>query len=350
VKRRAFLALALVFVGPAFAAPAFAADPPRSAPGRWLDGAKSWVSDLWRKDANDWLERIGPALVESDYQGTLVTMSGTSMETVGVYHAYDDGHERMRLVTLTGPHREVIRNDKMVMCIGTGIDSVGYDADIAGRWNPAGQFAGADELEGYQASLAGEGRVADRDCQVVDLRPRDSWRYGYRLWLDKETGMPLRIALVGEGGRTLEQMAFTDIRIGQRPDEADLQPSTQQGLRRVQTLRNARQDDPGWRVHAPPPGFELRSARRLGDSVQLLYSDGLANVSVYIEPMRAGQRGASALQRGAVNVRSLWQDGRRVVAIGKVPAATVDLFARNLQSNGGGQSAAARRPTGTPAP
>jgi sigma-E factor negative regulatory protein RseB len=242
----------------------------------------------------------------------------------------------MRLVTLTGPHREVIRNDTMVMCIGTGMDSVGYDADTAKRWNPAGQFADAEKLKSYQATLAGRGRVADRDCQLVDLKPKDGWRYGYRLWLDQKTGLPLRIALVGEGGSALEQMAFTDLNIGTKPAEADLQPSTQLGLRRVQTLSAGTQADPGWRVHAPPAGFTLRSGRRLGDSVQLLYSDGLASVSVYIEPVPADQRGESAMRRGAVNVHSVWQDGRRVVAIGKVPAATVDYFARNAQSASAG--------------
>jgi len=308
-----------------------------SAPARWVRGAKSWVAGFWSRDADDWLERIGPALVELDYHGTLVMVSGTSMETLGVFHAFDDGRERMRLVTLTGPRREVIRDDKMVMCIGTGIDSVGYDSVPGGRWNPAGQFAQAGKLESYRARLGKAGRVAARDCQVVDLQPKDAWRYGYRLWLDQETGLPLRIALIGEGGRALEQMAFTDLHVGSRPADADLGPSTLQGLRRVQTLSAGKQADPGWRVASPPAGFALRAGRRLGESVQLLYSDGLASVSVYIEPVAPGHRGESAMRRGAVNVHSIRRDGRRVVAIGKVPAATVAYFARNAQPLGGQQ-------------
>lgn len=310
------------------------ASEPESAPSRWLDGARGWVAGMWSKDAADWLERIGPALIELDYQGRLVMVSGTSMETLDVFHEYENGRERMRLVTQTGPHREVIRDDKMVMCIGTGIDSVGYDADTPGRWNPAGQFAGASKLDQYKARLGKTGRVASRDCQIIELQSKDGWRYGYRLWLDSETGLPLRIALIGETGKALEQMAFTEIQVGHRPDEANLRPSTQQGLQRVQTLDVGKQADPGWRVQSPPPGFSLRSGRKLGDSVQLLYSDGLASVSVYIEPMAAGQHGESAMRRGAVNVHSLWQGGRRVVAIGKVPAATVDYFARNTQAVG----------------
>jgi sigma-E factor negative regulatory protein RseB len=334
-QRSLLLLLALSCAGPALADTApgpgdGAANGARGHISAWVHGARTWVAELWSKDAGDWLDRIGPALVEQDYQGTLVIVAGTRMETMGVFHAYDDGRERMRLVTLTGPHREVIRDDRMVMCIGTGIDSVGYDADTAGRWNPAGQFADAGKLESYRARLGDVGRVAARDCQVVDLQPKDDWRYGYRLWLDHETGLPLRIALIGENGKALEQMAFTELQVGTRPAEANLRPSTQQGLQRVQTLGAGKQADPGWRVTEPPPGFTLRGGRQLGDSVQLLYSDGLASVSVYIEPVAGGQHGASAMRRGAVNVHSIWQGGRRVVAIGKVPAATVDYFARNV--------------------
>jgi sigma-E factor negative regulatory protein RseB len=312
----------------------------KPAPLRWAEGARHWVAGLWSKDADDWLERIGPALARENYQGTLVMVSGAHIETLGVFHAYDDGRERLRLVTLAGPHREVIRDDKMVMCIGTGLDAVAYDADIDGRWNPAGQFADAGKLDGYQAKLGPKGRVANRDCQIVDLRPRDGWRYGYRLWLDQATGLPLRIALIGEDGRALEQMAFTQLEVGRAPSDANLRPSTQHGLKRVQTLSAGPQADPGWRVATPPDGFRLRSTRRLGEAVQLLYSDGLASVSVYVEPIAGRQQGESAMRRGAVNVHSVWGGGRRVVAIGKVPAATVHHFARNARATAAGTAAA----------
>jgi sigma-E factor negative regulatory protein RseB len=308
------------------------ADAAQSAPLRWAESAKHWVTGLWSKDADDWMARIGPALAGQDYQGTLVIVSGARMDTLGVFHAYDGGHERLRLVTLAGPHREVIRNDKMVMCIGAGLDAAAYDSDNGARWNPAGQFADAGKLVGYEARLGAKGRVANRDCQIVDLKPRDGWRYGYRLWLDQQTGLPLRIALLGENGIALEQMAFTQLQIGKAPADADLRPSTLQGLQRVQTLGAGVQGDPGWRVADPPDGFRLRSTRRLGDSVQLLYSDGLAAVSVYVEPIAGSEQGESAMRRGAINVHSSWGNGRRVVAIGKVPAATVDRFASNARA------------------
>ena len=338
MRGRLLLAAALL----AAAAPVVAAAPDReSTPKRWVQGAQRLVGKMFQRDAEDWLERIGPALAKQDYQGTLVTVSGNSMETLGVFHAWDDGRERMRLVALTGPRREVIQDDRMVMCIGTGLVSVGYDGDVASRWNPAGRFAEADKLPDYRAQLGRVGRVAARDCQVIDLQPKDQWRYGYRLWLDHDTGLPLRIALIGEGGRPLEQMAFTEFRTS-KPSIQDLRPSTTEGLRRVQNLKvNDVAADPGWRVASPPPGYVLRAGRRLGESVQLLYSDGLASVSVYVEPIAGSQRGESALRRGAVNVHTVFGNGRRVVAIGKVPAATVTHFARNAAPAEG--SVAAKR-------
>jgi sigma-E factor negative regulatory protein RseB len=137
----------------------------------------------------------------------------------------------------------------------------------------------------------------------------------------------------------LEQIFFTQLQLGNKPAESDLGPSTQNGLRRVQTLSPGQESDPGWRVTSPPAGYTLRAARRLGPAVQLLYSDGLASVSVYVEPVPPSASGATAAHLGAVTARSYWQGGRRVVAIGKVPELTVDYFARNVQpvarKNGG---------------
>ena len=83
-----------------------------------------------------------------------------------------------------------------------------------------------------------------------------------------------------------------------------------------------------WRVKSAPEGYELRAARSSGNGVHLLYSDGLAFVSVYIERATQAQKGQSAMQRGAVNVFAQWNNGRRVTVIGKVPARTVAEFAQ----------------------
>jgi sigma-E factor negative regulatory protein RseB len=340
VTMRHLLCLALLVPALATAAPGRApADPDKAG---WLKQAESWVGRLWnRRDAAEWLDQIGKALREQNYQGTLVMVAGGRIETVSIYHAFADGVERERLVTQTGPRRELVRSDQRVMLVGAEAGSaVAYDANPGGKWNPAERFADAARLDGYRARLGGTERVAGYPAQVVELAAKDGWRYGYRLWLEKKSGLPLRLALLDGAGRTLEQVAFTALELGRVPADADLRPAGKEAMQRVQTLDPGTVSDPGWRVVSPPPGYTLRSARRLGAAVQLLYSDGLASVSVYIERAPAGAAGQSASRSGAVNAQAIWKGGRRVLAIGKVPSATVEHFARHVQSapSAGGQA------------
>lgn len=282
--------------------------------------------------AEGWLARIAPALRELDYQGTLVYVAGGRVETLRVFHRLDGDRERERLVAVSGPPREVIRDGAKVMCIGTGDAPVAYDLQQAGRWSPALAVSEAVAMQGYRATLAGKGRVAGYAAQVVDVAAADDWRYGYRLWLERESGLPLRVDLIGQDGQPIEQVAFTELQLGLRPSDADLAPSDVRGLSPVTRLPPPDRNAPGWRVPSPPPGFALRAARFQSDGVQLLYSDGLASVSVYVEQAPSGQTGGSRSQRGAVNARSFLLDGWHVLAIGKVPAATVERFARDVRA------------------
>jgi sigma-E factor negative regulatory protein RseB len=293
----------------------------------WIGQAKAWVSDKFNKDdASDWLKRIGPALRKQNYQGTFVMVAEGRIETMAVFHAFKNDRERERIVALSGSPREVIRDNKVVVSTNAKDGSVGYEAGATDRWNPTQQFALADNLDGYEAKLAKTERIANFETQVVEIHALDKWRYGYRLWLEKSSGFPMRIDLLDENGVTLEKMAFTDLQLGKVPKDADLAFPKNTDFHRVQSMAGNSQSDPGWRVKSPPAGFELLAARSAGDGVHLLYSDGLAFVSVYIERAQLPQKGQSAMQRGAVNVFAQWNNGRRVTAIGKVPARTVAQF------------------------
>lgn len=281
-------------------------------------------------EAGDWLARVGPALRGLDYQGTLVVVAEGRVETLRVFHAA--GGDRERLVALSGPPREVIRDGHRVMSIGAGEPAVAYDLDQAGRWSVALAVSEAAGLTGYRARLAGEGRVAGHAAKRVEVLAEDGWRYGYRLWLERDSALPLRVDLLDRGGQVVEQVAFTELRLGVAPDEADLRPSSGAPLRRVAGPSPAIAGAVAWRVPAPPPGFRLRAARPLpGGGAHLLYGDGLASVSVYVEPAAEALRGSLSQQRGAVHARSFWLDGWQVLALGKVPPATVEHFARTVR-------------------
>ncbi|HEU0151737.1 MAG TPA: MucB/RseB C-terminal domain-containing protein [Arenimonas sp.] len=281
--------------------------------------------------ATDWLARIGPALRGLDYQGTLVYVAGGRMETVRVFHRRDGDRERERLVTLAGPRREVIRDGSKVMCLG-GDGPLAFDVGMPGRWSPALALSDAGDLPGYRVHLAGSDRVAGHAAQRIDIVAADAWRYGYRLWLERDTGLPLRVDLVDAAGEAVEQVAFTELSLDQRPSDADLAPSSAEGLVPLAPQVAGRTVTPDWHVPVPPPGFALRSARRDDAGLQLLYSDGLASVSVYVERADPRLRGASSTRRGAVHAHGFRVDGWHVLAIGKVPAATVAQLARTVRA------------------
>ena len=167
--------------------------------------------------------------------------------------------------------------------------------------------------------------------RLIEVPARDGWRYGHRLWLERRTGLPLRVDLLDARGEAIEQVAFTELRFT-TPDDADLRPSDDATPVRAQASAARLRRAPRWDVPVPPPGYALRASREAGSGVQLLYSDGLASVSVYVERVGPGLRGATTTRRGAVHARSYWVDGWRVLAIGKVPHAPVDRFARTLRA------------------
>lgn len=289
------------------------------------------AAPLHAADAGAWLAKIGPALRELDYHGTLVYLADGRFETMKVFHREDAGRERERLVAMNGPAREVVRDGDRVVCIGTSRGAVAYEAATSGRWSGALELAKVAALRSYRASLGGTARVAGHDAQIVDVPARDGWRYGYRLWLHAGSGLPLRVDLLDAAGDAIEQVAFTELRL-EEPADSDVAASP--GARPVPVRTAAARDDaePRWRVPVPPPGYELRTSRPVGDGVQMLFSDGLASVSVFVERAGAGMRGATTSRRGAVHARAYVVDGWRVVAIGKVPLETVDRFARTVRA------------------
>jgi sigma-E factor negative regulatory protein RseB len=199
-----------------------------------------------------------------------------------------------------------------------------------------------DLKKNYVIQLGKIGRVTGREAQLVLIKPRDAYRYGYELWADNETGLLLKANLVDHMGKTLEQFMFTQVTIGGAIDPHDLEPAvTGEGLAwyRGNTVET---DDskppPEWLVERLPRGFTLsnrimrKNPTRNGTVEHLVYSDGLAAVSVFIE--ETGQDTKSAMigssRMGAIHAFGNIVNGRQVVVVGEVPEATVALIGKSV--------------------
>jgi sigma-E factor negative regulatory protein RseB len=182
-------------------------------------------------------------------------------------------------------------------------------------------------LEYYDARLGGTERVAGRPCQVVTLEPRDGYRYAFNLWLDKQSGLPLKSRIVNENGGVVSMYVFSEIQVGKLPD-AQLFRNDLAGKR----IQQASLDKPmgaSWHV-TPPPGYEkMQEAMRSlpgkqGPVTHLVFSDGLSVLSMFVEPVNPQMQGLQGLSaEGAIGVYARKVDGYNVTTLGEVPSTAL---------------------------
>ncbi len=275
-----------------------------------------------------------------DYQGSLVYQHAGRIDTLRVFHA-GGAREQERLISLNGPRNEVIRNGNNVTCIQADDSAIVYTSTSGRGLLPLVPEAATSRLDDhYTIRLAGSDRVAGYAADIVEVLPRDGFRYGYRLWLEKETRLLLRSVVTDQGKRQIEQFMFVSLDIGKTPAATDLIPRQRELL----TTTAAPADEvnlrgpPAWSAHSPPAGFSMRSARRSAASEagaqHLVYSDGLASVSVYVESMESTpDLPVTLANRGTLNIYSFSKDSWRFTVLGDVPAATVTAIAESLKAN-----------------
>jgi sigma-E factor negative regulatory protein RseB len=288
--------------------------------------------------AHEWLMKMNHAARTLNYLGTFVYQNNGQLEAMRIIHKVDGGTTRERLVSLSGAPREIIRTEREVVCYLPDMGSVVVEyrkLDI--KYFPGLLPERLQELdENYVIRLGGSGRVAGRPAQIVTIAPRDGYRYGYRLWADRETGLLLKAALLDQEERILEQFMFTHVTIGQPIPASALDPDIRdEGLK---WYRETAEDglahaEPNWTATRLPKGFKLttylsrREPLRRKPLEHLVYSDGLAAVSVFIERRGEGKllmRGTTRM--GAVHAFGKELDGYQVTAVGEVPAATITLI------------------------
>ncbi|MFU8821247.1 MAG: MucB/RseB C-terminal domain-containing protein [Gammaproteobacteria bacterium] len=299
-------------------------------------------------DAREWLSRMEQAVETLSYEGTFVHMVGNSVETMHVIHRAVDGQVDERLFSRDQPGREILRHNDKVTCIFSDQRTVLVERRKGRHGTPllSALAQGSSEVERwYEFSEAGEGRKLGRAVNVIEVRPRDVYRYGHRLWLDQLTAMPLKVQLLDHQGIAVEQIQFVSMMLPAEISDARLQPEVEmEGFTwfehdRTPAAAVVAAPGAGWAVEEPPPGFRLTESRvrTLPGSdhpvEHLVYSDGLASVSVFVEPADATDQALSGLSRmGAAHAFTLILDGQQITAVGEVPPNTVERIARSLRA------------------
>jgi sigma-E factor negative regulatory protein RseB len=318
--------------------------------GSLLFSALLWVlpAAALADDARAWLERMEQAVESLSYEGTFVHMVGSSIETMHVIHRAVGDEVSERLFSRDQPGREILRHNDKVTCIFADQRTVLVERRKGRHGAPllgAVPRESADVEQWYEFREAGESLKLGRTARIIEVQPRDIYRYGHRLWLDQLTAMPLKIQLLDHEGVAVEQIQFVSMVVPAEISDARLQPEVDvEGFtwfeqERAPATIAAPAGPARWQIEEPPPGFRLTEfrVRTLPGAEHpvehLVYSDGLASVSVFVEPAEATDKELSGLSRmGAAHAFTLILDGQQITAVGEVPPNTVERMARSVRA------------------
>ncbi|MFY3384659.1 MucB/RseB C-terminal domain-containing protein, partial [Paracidovorax sp. MALMAid1276] len=299
------------------------------------------------RDVAQWIERVRAAPCMRPYTGTFVVLSASgAMASSRIWHVCEGAQQLERLEALTGTPRTVFRRDSEVRTFLPQSKVVRTEQrEASGVFPRVPVVSGAVIGSFYSARFIGQERVAGLVADVVLFKPKDTLRFGYRLWSERDTGLVVKLQTLGGDGRVLEQAAFSELDMSApvRADQLSRMMDATDGYKSVSpALTKTTAQAEGWQLRQQIAGFVPVSCHRRvvsqdeqGQTVlQCLYSDGLASVSLFLEtydpqrhPAQAQVSGIGATQMLAQRLLpDMW-----VTAVGEVPLQTLRLFAGQLE-------------------
>ena len=279
-------------------------------------------------EALAWLDKMSRGLQQTNYHGVVTFQRGDDMQAMQVSHSVVDGLDTERLTELTGQGAEVVRVNHPLECVHPGHRLLQVGMDIkAGRCGVA---------EYYRFSVVPGELVAGRKAVQIRIEPRDMYRYGYIMELDRETGLLLKSQTVGRGKKILEKFQFASISYA--PDTGS---SGEAALVHVAEHPHPDAGPPpeniaeAWTVKWLPQGFTSTEGPAL-HSGRRTYTDGLAVFSVFLERLSGEIRpGEGTIRTGGTTsfTRGMHLAGQSVLVtvIGEVPLNTARMVADSIK-------------------
>ena len=285
------------------------------------------------------LEKSAKASQQLNYEGVFHSQSSSESNSTHVIHANIDNKEYCLLKMLDGAPNEVFCSGDMVYV--TSQDGL----LIKKRKN---QFLFPSVLpsdikhlkKNYQLSFGEKKRVADRMAQHIELKAKDNLRFNYHIWIDEKNLLPLKLIVTNNKNQPIEQSTFTTIAFSEVIDKDIFEKNI--NLSKVYVSKNKFIENyvsnKFWNLKDLPSGFkevDLISRRVNGLNLldyQIIFSDGLAYVSLFIRPITRGtepKEGTVAI--GPTNISARYQDGYQIMSVGMVPTETVNTFSGAIE-------------------
>lgn len=312
--------------------------------GKWLVlslFASGALSAAGGSDVQGLLAKMADSAQNLSYQGEFVYQQGGRLETLSIIHqaGEQDRPESERIAYLDGAPREVIR-------AGNELFLSRHNGEVAqfqhGPLMPVvDRFQSGVSNDYYDLKLVGIDRVAGREAFLLLVMPRDRFRYGYQLWLDRQSSLLLKSELIDNQGKIIERLQFTSLDVGQLSN--DTRALLEHRPADATTAVNS-QPEPAasqWEASWLPEGF-VRQNRAVRPSPvgshavdSLTFSDGIANFTVFVEPDETGLLSQASEKIGALSaVAKVYRDGDQyfhITVVGDIPLGTAERVAISVR-------------------
>jgi len=297
------------------------------------------------RSVSEWLVRMHEASRLRSYVGTFVVLSNNgAMASARIWHACDGDLQMERVESLTGPARSIFRrNEEVVTFLPDSRVVRSERRESLGLFPNLLKSNESSIPEFYTAVRLGADRVAGFETDVVQVAPRDTLRFGYRIWSEKKTGLVVKLQTIDLQGHVLEQVAFSELALDApvRMDKLSQMMTATDGWRveRAEALKTSAEAE-GWQLKSAVPGFKPISCYRRPSAgagaaegtLQWIFSDGLAAVSLFVESfdrqrhVQEGIFSSGATQTLTRRIQEFW-----LTAVGEVPPQTLRAFAQSLE-------------------
>ncbi|CAG0993169.1 Sigma factor AlgU regulatory protein MucB [Methylophilaceae bacterium] len=287
------------------------------------------------------LEKAAHAARDLSYKGVFTYQSGDNSRSIEITHMNSGQGEYARVIMLDGLPREVLSQGSDIVIFSPRNEKVVIEKRRGKNLFPALLPVNLDLIKAsYQARMSGKERVAGREGLIVHLEPRDSYRYSYKLLTDREFGLLLKATTLNQRNEVIEQIAFNQLNLLIVQDMEWFQPKVDPRKPYVmeeEVPESAATDSGSWKVGQLPLGYKLIDhIKRMvpGKAIpvnQLIFSDGLSSVSLFIEPLAKGARpkvGHTVM--GPTNFYAYVNGGYQIMVVGEVPEATVSQIANSV--------------------
>jgi sigma-E factor negative regulatory protein RseB len=299
---------------------------------------------------SDWLLRMHEASRKRAYIGTFVVSAGANMSSARIWHVCDGDLQMERVESLSGAPRSTFRrNEQVITFLPESKTALSEKRESLGLFPDLLRSADSAIEQFYAAKQTGTERVAGFDADVVVLQPKDSLRFGYRVWSEKKSGLVVKLQTLDVDGRVVEQAAFSELQLDAPVSMGKLTQmmGNTEGYRveKLELVKTTAIAE-GWTMKSTVAGFKPMSCYKRPVSapdganpestMQWIFSDGLASVSLFVEAFDKRRHvHEGSMTMGATNTLTRRLSDKAgdwwLTVVGEVPRNTLMAFSEGLE-------------------